>query len=413
MTETQPQVVVSNATRLHAHRMALALARENYLQRFITSLWYKPNRLPYRLTKALPESVARPAESFLQRRYVDGLEPNLVEQRWCIEAQRLVADVSTRGHYKDRLLLWHKERHDAAVAQRLRKLRPDIFIGYEISCRDSMAEAKRQGAITILDLAGLHYRFSHGLQRKFDHEKLDQILLQKLADRKEAELRDSDYIFCLSTLARDSLTNNGIAPERIRTINLGADTSVFSYAPKAENGKFVILFVGALGRHKGVHILLEAFKRAGLPNAELVLVGPQFDNELLRNYDGLFTHRNYMPHSQLAEQYQKADVFVLPSFLDSWGMVVNEAMACGTPVIVSENVGSKDLVDCNTGFVFPAGDVEALEQRITHCYVNRAELSRMGANAHRSVTKMTWDSYYKSVSETIENIWARQQRRVA
>ena len=413
MIPNRPQIVVSNATRLHAHHMALALAREKYLKKFITSLWHKPESVPYRVVGALPGALGRSAESFLERRYIEDLDADLVEQRWCIEAQRLVADVSTRGRYKNRILFWHKEKHDAAVARRLRKLRPDIFVGYEISCRDSMAEAKRQGAVTILDLAGLHYQYSHGLQQEFDQENLDQVLLKKLADRKEAELRSSDYIFCLSTLAHDSLTSNGIAPERIRMINLGADTSVFNFMPKLARDKFVILFIGALGRHKGIHILLEAFKRAALPNAELVLVGPRSDDTIFRDYEGVFTHREYMPHSELSAQYQDADVFVLPSFIDSWGMVVNESMACGTPVIVSENVGSKDLVNDRNGFVFRAGDISALQQKLTHCYNNRQELAQMGANAHQSVTEMTWEAYYKAVAGAVDDIWLSRTQQAA
>jgi len=120
-----------------------------------------------------------------------------------------------------------------------------------------------------------------------------------------------------------------------------------------------------------------------------------------------------MPHSELATHYQAADVFVLPSFLDSWGMVVNEAMACGTPVIVSSNVGSRDLVNCQNGFVFPAGDIDALAHQITECYNDRRKLVAMGRVAHESVSKMTWDSYYENVRATIREIWSGEQGQAA
>ncbi len=410
MSELPPRIVVSNSNRLHAHHMACGLARANMLDRFITSLWYKPNRFPYRFLPALPTSLRRSAHSFLERRSMEELDENLVEQQWFIELQRLFASAATRGRYNERMLFWHREKHDAAVSRRVKRLKPDIFIGYEISCRDSMAEAKRQQAITILDLAGFHHRFSHAVREQFEPERIDRKLLQKLADRKEAELRSSDYIFCLSTLARESLLGNGIAENRIRLINLGADTSVFQPRNKSIRGKFTILFVGAIARHKGVHLLLEAFQRANLTDAELVLIGPRCDEDLLQQYSGQYTHHPYLPHQDLARHYQAADLFVLPSFLDSWGMVVNEAMACGTAVVVSEHVGSKDIVTDRNGFVVPVGDVGALTERLQYCHDHRQEMADKGRAASESVTKLTWDRYYASTAGAIDEIW--KSRRI-
>src|SRR5207253_879376 len=127
------------------------------------------------------------------------------------------------------------------------------------------------------------------------------------------------------------------------------------------NPVFRILYTGMISQRKGINILLEAFKALNLKNAELILIGPNFDgNELLKKYEGYYTHYSFLPHEELVSEYQKADIFVLPSYLDSWAMVVLEAMACGTPVIVSENTGSKDAVQKGGGFVIPIDNVEAL-----------------------------------------------------
>ena len=70
--------------------------------------------------------------------------------------------------------------------------------------------------------------------------------------------------------------------------------------------------------------------------------------------------------SELPRYYAAADVLVLPSESESWGLVVNEAMACGLPAIVSNNVGcAPDLIEeGRTGFTFPLGDVGALSDRL-------------------------------------------------
>jgi glycosyltransferase involved in cell wall biosynthesis len=112
----------------------------------------------------------------------------------------------------------------------------------------------------------------------------------------------------------------------------------------------------------------------------------------------------YLEHDKLVKELHASDIFVLPSYLDSWGMIVIEAMACGLPVIVTENTGAKDAVTDDSGFVIPIDDEDALMDKILYFYNNRAEIERMGKNAARVVQKYTWDNYYKQVNDFIDTI---------
>jgi glycosyltransferase involved in cell wall biosynthesis len=110
-------------------------------------------------------------------------------------------------------------------------------------------------------------------------------------------------------------------------------------------------------------------------------------------------------HDELKNIYQKASVFVLPSYMDSWGQVVCEAMACGTPVIVSQNTGSKDVVeDGENGFIVDVANRKQLEEKISYFYHNRSELERMGKNARKSVEHLTWENYYDQINQIIVKI---------
>jgi glycosyltransferase involved in cell wall biosynthesis len=88
-------------------------------------------------------------------------------------------------------------------------------------------------------------------------------------------------------------------------------------------------------------------------------------------------------------------VFVLPSLADGFGMVVPQAMACGLPVIVTENVGAADIVrDGRSGFIVPVRDVEALCEKLRFLHENRDLAREMGRQARQDVIcGYTWDDY--------------------
>ena len=89
--------------------------------------------------------------------------------------------------------------------------------------------------------------------------------------------------------------------------------------------------------------------------------------------------------------YALADVFVLPSVEETWGLVVNEAMACGLPVIVTERVGSSvDLVrDGENGYVIPAADPASLASRILGLLTDPPLLERMSSASAERIRQFT------------------------
>jgi glycosyltransferase involved in cell wall biosynthesis len=100
------------------------------------------------------------------------------------------------------------------------------------------------------------------------------------------------------------------------------------------------------------------------------------------------TFAGFLNQSEIVRAYVAADCLVLPSDAgETWGLVVNEAMACGLPAIVSDQVGcGPDLVtEGVTGSIFPMGDLGALAQRLITFSGNPAALRAMGANARERV----------------------------
>ena len=154
----------------------------------------------------------------------------------------------------------------------------------------------------------------------------------------------------------------------------------------------VVLFCAKLQPWKRPHDLVRAFAKAAGANGYLVFVGDgplRLDLESESASLGISERVRFVGfvnQSGLPEVYTASDVLVLPSGYEAFGVVVNEAMLCGCPVIVSDSVGAGfDLVrEGETGFVFPTGDVEALSTLLREALQSfeRKAPWRSGTRAH-------------------------------
>ena len=122
----------------------------------------------------------------------------------------------------------------------------------------------------------------------------------------------------------------------------------------------VFLFVGRLESHKGVDCLIEAFRKLNVERsrARLVLVGDGALREMvltIAEANSSISYLGRLSGDDLWATYVSCDVLVLPSSFEPWGLVVNEAMAFGLPVIVTEEVGCVDdlVMDGHEGLVIP------------------------------------------------------------
>lgn len=161
----------------------------------------------------------------------------------------------------------------------------------------------------------------------------------------------------------------------------------------ASGDALVVLYCGKLIPEKNVSELLEAFAAASAsaPRLRLVMVGDgPLRGELEAEAQRLGVQAvwcGFRNQSQLPESYAAADVLVLPSRSETWGLVVNEAFACGLPVIASDRVGCvPDLVHPErTGAVYRSGHPEELAARLVHAAANPAWLRFAGEEGRRLV----------------------------
>jgi glycosyltransferase involved in cell wall biosynthesis len=200
-------------------------------------------------------------------------------------------------------------------------------------------------------------------------------------------LRQFDGFLAVGKRNREYLAHYGVPERKMFFVPHFVDNEWFS--KKAESGKwkaeirkswgaserdFVALFVGKFIPKKRPADLLRALgvlnRQQTTINFVAVFVGSgELENELreMAARENVQTHfAGFKNQSELPACYAAADVLVLPSDIETWGLVVNEAMACELPAIVSEAVGcAPDLIEeGRTGFTFPVGDVEQLADRL-------------------------------------------------
>lgn len=157
----------------------------------------------------------------------------------------------------------------------------------------------------------------------------------------------------------------------------------------------VVLFCGKFVPWKRPQDVLRAFSRADIPHAWLVFAGegslrPSLEAEA--KYLGVerVHFLGFVNQSALPKVYIASDVLVLPSEYEPFGLVVNEAMVCGLPVVVSDRVGAgRDLViPEETGFIYPVRDVEALAEILRRLLTGPELRHRMGKAARKRME--TW-----------------------
>ena len=175
------------------------------------------------------------------------------------------------------------------------------------------------------------------------------------------------------------------------------DLTAFLAAPRRvrDDGRVVFLFCGQMIARKGVDLLLAAFQRLG-ESARLLLVGREAElPALLAPLPPAVRERcvyaGFQPPEELPRFFAQADVFVLPSRYDGWGVVVNQAIGAGLPVVCSDMVGAgHDLVeDGVNGLKFRACDADALAEKMARFVREPEVITKWGAASRKKACDWT------------------------
>jgi glycosyltransferase involved in cell wall biosynthesis len=164
----------------------------------------------------------------------------------------------------------------------------------------------------------------------------------------------------------------------------------------------IFLFVGQVITRKGIHLLVEAcnvLKQKGLNNYTVLIAGDGAQQEALQTY--CQAHQlteqvkwlGRVDYSQLGYYFQQADVFVMPTLEDTWGVVIHEAMLFGKPVLCSKQAGASELViEGENGYCFEPENAEVLASLMSRFIENSNLAVAMGQNSKQFVAQHTPDT---------------------
>jgi glycosyltransferase involved in cell wall biosynthesis len=204
---------------------------------------------------------------------------------------------------------------------------------------------------------------------------------------------DEKKIFIFQKAADNSLYNKTVSSEQVRSLRQKLDVA----------NRKVILYVGRLDEVKGIDYLIEAYRELGRNDTTLILIGRGNYQERLEHLaaahglNGNVQFLDRIENDKLYTYYAIADVFVLPSITtrtskETWGMVINEAMNQGCPVIATDAVGAAagGLVQNGiNGFIVPERNSDAIRDALNNILNNEALKNKMRANSKRIVEKCT------------------------
>ncbi len=414
------KVLVSNSERHNAYEAALALHEVDALDRLVTGTYYKPGTSR---TKSLERilSVAGGAGDLarFRSRRLDGLPdelvtsigwPDLIERGWA------AARPLHRLLPPETVTYWKNDMFDRRASHRIRNV--DVVHAFEQCAEFQLRRARRIGAVRVLD-EPIIFR---GLVDRLEAEERDRLGVpapksppgyRKHIERKGRELALAQYLFTGLDFVRRSYVEAGFPEDRIFLVPYGVDVAAF--APPREppaSEIFNILYVGQVSWWKGLSFLLDVYEQVDIPNAKLTVIGllhPEwreyFDRRMAK-VTRPFDYREKIPHAQMREQLDAADVLVFPSLVGGAGLVTYEAMAAGVPVITTD--GDVVIRDGEDGLVAPYGDIDAWTTALTLLARDRDLRSFLGRAGAERVKAFTWEAYRRGVRDAYGTIAERE-----
>lgn len=347
------QVTVFHPGTQHSWQTALALQQLGRLESYRTSIFYQPERWPYRLERILPAPLARRAAAEFQRFSHAGLDPALVETVGIAEwAERIAARAGLRG-LAQKLDAWGNQRFALQLEREITSPRPFALWGYNASSLSSFELGRAAGRPLILDRTiGDYRRYNRLMDRVAQTHgawftKTDRTIPVSQIERDQREYELADVILAGSEFCAKTIREWGgsSVAEKVRVLPYCFDEGLFGETPPPRplnpGEPIRFLFIGQINPRKGVHHLLEAFAQIPASAASLTMVGElRVPARTFAPYAERVTYIPTVARSEIPAIMADHHVLVFPSYFEGSALSLLEALASGMGVIQTRAAGN-------------------------------------------------------------------------
>lgn len=368
-TQTEGGITVGYVGVHAAYQAALTAAELGRLDCFYCSLLAAPGKWG-----GLVSCVAG-ADRLASRR-LSGLPPErVVEHPWPFLAERLHARFGRVGtdHW-----LRACEAFDQWMARRLAASRSRLIYGVDSCAEATFRQASAMGMVRVAECPGVHPQFMQGILAETFGGSGQAYLAAPIPQRKLRTYELADVLVTHSAIHTRSFVEAGLPCDRIFECPLWVDTDLFHAEGRplgaGSSGRLRALFAGRVNVLKGIPWLCDALRRVQA-DVDLTVVGTADakGRELLGRAPANVTWHPPVTKPELRAIYQRHDVLVLPSLMDTFGSVALEAMACGLPVIVTDHCG---VPVPDESWRVPVRNSDAIAERLAMYAADRARLAR-------------------------------------
>ena len=292
----------------------------------------------------------------------------------------------------------------------------DLVHGWSSFSQPAIQQCQRRGVPFVLERGSSHMRFQCELLA-IERSALGfhwESTHPKVVNMELAEYESATRICVPSRFVERTFISQGVPADRLWRNTLGVNLALFR--PPDQNPKhrnFTAVFAGSLSFRKGIHYLVDGFRQAAIPSARLLLVGGacgETDRLIGKPTPGLMK-LGHVAQSTLVDHYCGAHAFVIASIEEGLAMVQAQALACGLPLICTENAGGEDLLEIidqgrppvverggvrrySAGFVVPVRAPAAIAVCLRRLYENpalRESQSQSALRIHSS--RLSWQDY--------------------
>jgi glycosyltransferase involved in cell wall biosynthesis len=419
----------------NSHHAALAHFERGRLAAFVLP-WF-PGRTTLELLKQLP--LTRTMAMRLSRRRFEPLAGAEFVQGRLSEFRRLM--VRAAGSSDNRLCYEVNDWLMDTMQREATRRNVTAIHSPEDASLQQFEEAKRRGKACVYDMPIGYYSWWDEKQKQLAHDYAEWVPAGGLPSSryvrpeqkiKEMELADLVLVACGFV---EKTIREFHPDKKIALAPYGVDAEFWSPGEAGEQGAWSrehgarsrergawsgerslhatsdsrlatsplrFIYAGQSSIRKGIPVLMEAWEKAHLRDAELLLVGSwELAVDRLKRLPAGVRFIGPVGPEKLRELYRESDAFVFPSFFEGFGLVILEAMACGLPVIASDRSAGPDVLDASCGRVVTAGDLEQLVETFRWFGVNRDKLPAMKRAARAKAEVFTWEKYRAAVSEAV------------